>query len=61
MLAIRLTVYLLGLGEWFEKWRKANRHAFALLLEYPDRDMPWARKLREVKQETGRKKNGPAL
>jgi hypothetical protein len=55
--AIRLTVDLLGLGEWFEKWRKANRQAFASLPEYPDRDTPWARKLRKVKQESGRKKS----
>ena len=54
---IRLYVDLLGVGEWFEKWRKANRQAFASLPEYPDRDTPWARKLRKVKQPKGREKN----
>jgi hypothetical protein len=54
---IRLYVDLLGVGEWFEKWRKANRQAFASLPEYPDRDTPWARKLSKVKQPKGRKKS----
>ena len=53
---IRLYVDLLGLGEWFEKWRKANRQAFASLPEYPDRDTPWARKLSKVKQQKVPKK-----
>ena len=54
---IRLYVDLLGLGEWFEKWRKANRQALASLPESPDRDTPWARKLRKVNQPKGRKKS----
>ncbi len=53
---IRLYVDLLGLGEWFEKWRKVNRQAFASLPEYPDRDTPWARKLSKVKQQKVPKK-----
>ena len=43
---IRLYVKVLGLGEWFEKWQKANRRVLATIAAEPDRDTPWAKRVR---------------
>jgi DNA-binding XRE family transcriptional regulator len=43
---VRLYIKLLDIDEWFEKWRKANRRVFTSLAVEPDRNTPWAKKVR---------------
>jgi hypothetical protein len=40
-----LYVELLGIKEWFQKWRRVNRKAFLSLQSIPDRRTPWARRV----------------
>ncbi|MBI1807555.1 MAG: hypothetical protein HYR76_10945 [Ignavibacteria bacterium] len=43
---VRLYVKALGIDEWFERWRKANRQMFLTIAKVPDGSTPWAKKVR---------------
>ena len=43
---VRLYIKALGIEEWFEKWRRANRRTFAAIAEAPDGSTPWAKRVR---------------
>ncbi len=43
---VLLYIKALGIDEWFEKWRKANRRTFATIPEAPAGSTPWAKRVR---------------
>ena len=43
---VRLYVKAPDIIEWFEKWRRANHRVFGSLAAEPNRDTPWAKRVR---------------